>query len=135
MRHSGRTGALPAWSLENDVVRRKRTARWRRVVSVQPRVALPQRVELAAEAAHEIGVAADDEIFVVALARAARPVEAAVGQLLRIEQRELVVHVRRAAVETDFDAGLRQLRDIAAGIEALVVVADDAHANAAPVRV
>ena len=46
-----------------------------------------------------------------------------------------MVHVRGAAIEADLDAGVGELRDIAARVEALVVVADDAHAHAAAVRI
>src|SRR5690606_12823377 len=77
----------------------------------------PQRLELRGIGRQQRGVIDHQKIFLVAGGGAACPVEAAIEQQAAIEQRELVVHVVGAVINTQWHALALQPLDIAALVE------------------
>lgn len=71
------------------------------------------------------------EVFFVAGAGAAGPVEAAVEQQLAVEQGELVVHMVGAGIDAQRHAFVAQPLHVAASVELFFVVADHPHGHAA----
>src|SRR5207237_2223984 len=80
----------------------------------------PQPLELSPEGHDQPWLIGDHKVLLIIPGRAARPVEAAVQQDPRVENRKLVVHVKWAAIDPHRDAGGDESLDVRAQIVGLV---------------
>lgn len=87
---------------------------------------VPEAIEFGLEGGDQGGIGGGDEVFGVFAGGAAGPVVAAVEEIALVEEGELVVHVRGAAVGTDWDSVVGEFVDVGAEIAGLVVVGEDA---------